>query len=328
MQILMSDAAHARISTELAKVSEGLDVVTIDPAGQFKRGCNSVDASSVDPEIFWVSLDLYRSGEMPNFFRQILRGTRGRWTQIFAAGVDNPVFTRIMAKTIRLTKNSAQSPAIAEYVMVHMLSLLHPIADYRTAQNAHEWKHVEYREIGSTRWLMVGFGAIGQEIARRLQPFNAPLTIVRRNATLEPLAASVRPTADLIGLLPDADVVVLACALNNETRGLADEKFFNAMKPGSLLINIGRGGLVDEAALRAGLDRNQPRHAVLDVFETEPLPNDAWFWDHPRVRVTAHCAGAGDGVLARGDPLFLENLRRFRAGEPLLNEAHPSEVGL
>ena len=219
MQILLSEAAHARVAAPLAAMSAGLDIITIDPAGTFKRAGVPVDAAGVDPEIFWVSLDLYQSGELPNFFRQMLRGTRGQWTQIFAAGIDNPVFARLMAKNIRISKNSAQGPAIAEYVLVHAFSLLHPIADYRAAQDARDWKYIRFREIGSTRWLMVGYGAIGQEIARRLQPFNAPLTIVRRNAAPEPLAASVRPTADFIGLLPDADVVVLACALNEETRG-------------------------------------------------------------------------------------------------------------
>ena len=325
MQILMSDAAFGRVA---ASLSADLDVVTIDAAGGLNRAGQAIDGGDVDPEVYWVSLDLYQSGQLGDIFGRIQQGAKGRWIQMFAAGLDNAVFTRIMAKGIRITKSSAQAPAIAEYVMCHALSLLNPIDAYRHAQDAHEWKFVGYKEIASTRWILVGFGAIGLEIARRLQPFGAHLTVVRRSPAPEPLAADVRPTADLVGLAPEADVVVLACALNDQTRGLADERFFAAMKPGSLLINIGRGGLVDEAALRAGLDRGQPGRAVLDVFAKEPLPADSWFWDHPKVRVTGHCAGAGDGVLVRGDQLFLANLALYRAGRPLLNEAGRDEVGL
>jgi phosphoglycerate dehydrogenase-like enzyme len=332
MQVLMSEAAFGRVSTKLAAMGEGLDVVTIDPSGALKRAGVPIDGAEVDPEVFWASLDLYSPGQqtpqLMTFFGRILQGAKGQWVQSFAAGVDSPVFKAVMGKGLRLSKSSAQAPAIAEYVMAQALSLLHPIAEQRGLQKDHDWRYVHFREIGSTRWLMVGFGAIGHEIARRLHPFGAPLTVVRRNTAPEPLAADVRPTRDLSTLLPDADVVVLACALNDETRGLAGDSFFKAMKPGSLLINIARGGLIDEAALKAGLDRDQPGRAVLDVFETEPLPAEHWLWDHPKVRVTGHCSNAGDGVLGRGDALFLENLRRYRAGEPLLNETHPSEVGL
>jgi phosphoglycerate dehydrogenase-like enzyme len=122
--------------------------------------------------------------------------------------------------------------------------------------------------------------------------------------------------------------VVLACALNDDTRGMCDAAFFQVVKPGAILINIGRGALVDEDALKAGLERDQPGHAVLDVFAVEPLPADSWFWDHPKVRVSAHTSNSGDGNVGRGDDLFLENLRRYLARETLLNEADPSEVGL
>jgi phosphoglycerate dehydrogenase-like enzyme len=328
MQILMSKAAHARVGADLARMGADIDVVTLDPAGRLTRAGAPVDASGVDPEVFWASLDLYKAGQLPAFFTHILQSANGKWAQVFAAGLDSPAFKRIMSNGVRISKSNAQAPAIAEYVMCHTLSLLHPIADYRRAQDAREWRRLDFREIASTRWLMVGFGSIGTEIARRLKPFGAPLTVVRRSSAPEALAARVHPTSDLIGLLPDADVVVLACALNAETRGLANRAFFAAMKPGAILVNIGRGALVDETELKAGLDRDQPGLAVLDVFNAEPLPADAWFWDHPKVRLTAHCSGAGDGVLERGDVLFLENLRRYRAGAPLLNEAQPGEAGL
>jgi phosphoglycerate dehydrogenase-like enzyme len=175
---------------------------------------------------------------------------------------------------------------------------------------------------------MVGYGNIGTEIAKRVKPFGVHLTVVRRAPEAGDLADVTVTMAGLPEVLPQSDVVVLACALNAQTRDMANDAFFKAMKPGAILVNIGRGGLVDEDALREGLARAQPAHAVLDVFRTEPLPTEHWAWTHPQVRVSAHTSHFGGGTMGRGDELFLENLRRYRAGEALLNEADKSEVGL
>ncbi len=327
MQVLMSAAAYGRVAVSLTALGGDLDVIVLEADGGFRRGAEPIDAAEVDPEVFWVSLDLFRTGQLPGFFQGILKGTRARWAQSFLAGLDNPAFAAMTAKGVRLTKSSAQAPPIAEYVLSHAFSLLHPIADQRAAQDARAWRYIPFREVASTQWLLVGFGSIGSEIARRLRPFGPRITVARRDLSPEPLADAVIAMSGLGEVLPRADVVVLACSLNAETRGLAGPDFFAAMKPGALLINIARGALVDESALRAGLDRNQPGHAVLDVFDTEPAPAESWLWDHPQVRVTAHCSNAGDGVVARGDALFLENLRRYLAGEPLLNEARAADVG-
>jgi phosphoglycerate dehydrogenase-like enzyme len=328
MQILMSEAARARIAGRLHTLPAGLDILTINAEGLINRGTETLPEDAVDPDIFWFSLDLYKSPSLAPFFGAAMRGTKGQWLQSCAAGVDNPAFRHIMAKNIRLTKSSAQASAIAEYVLSHAFSLLHPITQQAEAQSTHAWRTINFREIAATRWLILGYGAIGTEIGRRLHPFGAHLTIVRRTPQPDPLANEVHPTADLLNLLPQTDVVILACALNEQTRHIANAEFFTALKPGSLLINIARGALLDEQALHAGLARNQPAHAVLDVTDPEPPAPDSWLWDHPQIRLTAHCSNAGDGVLARGDTLFLENLRRFLNGETLLHEAAWSEVGL
>jgi len=329
MQILMTKAAAERVRGRLAMVAPQAQIVTAVSADAYEVAGAAISVEDVDPEVVWLSLDSYASGSLGQLFGRLMKTQAPRWTQIMAAGIDNPMFRSIMEKGVRISKSSAQATPIAEYVVAHALSLQVPIATQAALQAKHEWKNTPYRELAHTHWLMVGFGNIGHEIAKRIRPFGVELTVVRRNPGAPgDLADRVMGMSELAGMLPKADVIVLACALNDETRNMCDAAFFHAMKPGAILINIGRGGLVDEDALKAGLDRDQPAHAVLDVFQTEPLPKDSWIWDHPKIRVSAHTSNAGDGNLARGDDLFLENLRRYLAKEPLLNEADLSEVGL
>jgi phosphoglycerate dehydrogenase-like enzyme len=329
MQILMTKAASERVRGRVATLSPDAQIVTAVTADDYELAGQPIDKDAIDPEVVWLSLDSYASGTLGALYGRLMKAQAPRWTQIMAAGIDNPIFRNILEKGVRLTKSSAQATPIAEYVVAHALSLQVPINPAAALQAKHEWKTTPYHEVAKTRWLMAGFGNIGHEIAKRIKPFGVHLTVVRRSPAGEgDLADQVITLKEIGSELPQADVVVLACALNDETRNMCDDAFFRAMKPGAVLINIGRGGLVDEDALKAGLDRDQPGHAVLDVFQTEPLPADSWFWDHPKVRVTAHSSNSGDGNLGRGDDLFLENLRRYLAKQPLLNEADPGEVGL
>lgn len=326
MQVLMSEPALARVRTRLASAAPGVEILTLDATGALWS--NGAPIATASPEAAWLSRDLFRTPLLAAMADYVLKTPSVRWVQTFQAGLDNPMFRQMMATGVRVTKSNAQAPAIAEYVVAHAISLLHPIEEQRRAQEARAWRRVPFREIARAHFLLVGFGSIGQEIAKRLQPFGCQITVVRRTTQARAQTFQAFALADLAQLLPRADVVVLACALNEETRGLAGAAFFAAMKQGSILVNVARGGLVDETALKAGLGRKQPGIAVLDVFQAEPLPPDAWYWDHPQVRLTAHCANDGDAVTSRGDDLFLENLRRYSVGDDLLNEAGIEEVGL
>jgi phosphoglycerate dehydrogenase-like enzyme len=328
MQILMTKAAHDRVRDRLATVAPDAEVVIATAADAYELAGRPIDKDAINPEVVWLSLDSYASGTLGSLYGRLMKAEAPRWAQIMAAGIDNPIFRNILEKGVRLTKSSAQATPIAEYVVAHALSLQVPIQAQAALQAKHEWKNTPYRELRHTRWVMAGFGNIGHEIAKRIKPFGVHLTVVRRNPAPDTLADRVAGRSEFNAACAEADVVVLACALNDDTRGMCDEAFFQALKPGAILINIGRGGLVDEDALKAGLERDQPAHAVLDVFAVEPLPAESWFWDHPKVRVSAHTSNSGDGNLARGDELFLENLRRYLAREPLKNEADPGEVGL
>ncbi|MDO8801106.1 D-2-hydroxyacid dehydrogenase [Phenylobacterium sp.] len=328
MQLLLSAAAYERVKARIAPFAGDLDIITLAGPERFQRGGQEISAEEVDPEIVWTTLDAYGGGLLPALMGRILKGSKTQWMQTFNAGIDAPIFKSVMAKGVRLSKSNAQAVAIAEYVLAHALALIAPIAVQRDLQAKREWKSTPYREVSQTRWTLVGAGAIGTEIARRAKAFGVHLTVVRHSDKPAEMADATITLAGLTQALPQSDVVVLACALNDDTRDMANDAFFAAMKPGAILINIGRGGLVDEDALQRGLDADRPGHAVLDVFKAEPLPADSWMWDHPKVRISAHTSNSGQGTAARGDQLFVDNLKRFLAGEPLINEASPSEVGL
>lgn len=327
MQALIMRAAYDRIAERLSEVAPDLEVVVQEPDGPVTLNGRPIDPADLRAEIHWLTLDaLGKRGH--GYMDRLAASPHARWVQTVFAGVENPMFKPLARPGLTVTNSSAQAPAIAEYVTIHAFSLLHPIAEQAAEQRRHAWTRVPFREVAQTRWLIVGFGHIGREIARRAKAFGARIEVVRRGANGEGLADAVSTLADLPTRLPEADVVVLACALNDQTRDIADAAFFAAMKPGSILINIGRGGLLDEDALRVALDAGRPAHAVLDVFKTEPLPTDHWMWDHPQVRVTAHASNRGELTGVRGEALFLENLGRYVRGEPLLNPVRPEDIGV
>ena len=181
----------------------------------------------------------------------------------------------------------------------------------RAAQARRAWVRLPFREILGTNWLVVGFGSIGQEVAKRARGFGARIVGVRRDLSTHPLADQIIPLAGIPAVLPSIDVVVLCLPAAHATRHLANADFFGAMKTELVLVNVGRGSLVDEQALASALDRGTPAHAVLDVFEAEPLPETSALWAHPRVCLTAHASGESGGQQLRNQALFLDNLERF-----------------
>jgi phosphoglycerate dehydrogenase-like enzyme len=200
-------------------------------------------------------------------------------------------------------------PQISEFVLREALDHLQHAAAWRAGQLTRSWAPHDFREMAGTTWLVIGLGEIGGRIARTAHALGARvLGSARHEPTdLSGMAEYVSPDA-VTDRLGDADVVVIARpALDDAV--LVDRPFLDAMAPDSLLVNISRGSLVDEVALLAALDAGRPARAVLDVFASEPLPTDSPLWSHPKVVVTPHTSGQGDGRFARGAQVFAKLLR-------------------
>ena len=323
-KVLFYEPSFRRLEHRFADIP-GVEPILMDKDGRFFEGGKPVKPEDVKPEIGWANNDLF-AGPIRDYMVALLKSPSLKWMQSGAAGFDNPVFAQIVAKGARLTTNHSQAVGMSEYVLATVLDHLQRGPERRAEQAARHWARLPYREVMGTNWLIIGFGAIGQEVARRARAFGAKITGVRRNQAPHELADAIVPPSKTVDALPPADVVVLVVPLSAETENLANAKFFAAMKPNSVLVNIGRGGLVDEDALLQALDKGKPEHAILDVFKTEPQPSESPFWNHPRVTLTGHASAIGSGFSARTDELFIENLKRYVRGAPLLNEADPKDV--
>ncbi len=325
-RILVYEPSLKRIEARLPEAAKDVEFVTVDDAGALKLNGQEIAIEEANPEIGWMAVELFGSPASRNFFVTLLKAPGLKWVQSAAAGFDNPAFKSLVSNGARLTTNNAQAHSMAEYVLWGVLDHFQRGTERSAAQAKAEWARLPYREIGRMRWLIVGFGAIGQAVAVRAASFGAHITGVRRTPGPHPLANAMATPDQVKSLLPEADVVVLLVPLSPATTHMVDADFLAAMKPGSILVNIGRGDLVDEPALLAALDAGKPEHALLDVFHVEPLPAGSPFWDNPRVTLTGHASALGDGLGPRGESLFLDNLERYLTGKPLLNEADPKDV--
>jgi phosphoglycerate dehydrogenase-like enzyme len=270
-------------------------------------------------EVGWLSVDVLRKPDT-EFINGLLESDALRWVQSAGAGYDTWHFEELLRRGVRLSTAHVNNVPIAEFVMREVMDRFQRADRWRAAATEHRWEHHEWREVSGSTWLVVGVGAIGTAVAERARAFGCTVIGIRRNPLgAEPVDEMIAPD-ELTSALPGVDVVVLTLPATDETRNLVDDDFLAAMRPDAVLVNVARGSIVDEAALVRALDAGRPDFAILDVVSEEPLPPEHPLWSHPKVVVTPHTSSGGHGRFARGADLFAENLRRYRAGDPLLHE--------
>ncbi len=260
-----------------------------------------------------------------NFDRATLRDLvprtpRLRWIQSISAGVEDLVSPALAAQGVTLTNAAGvYDPGLAESVLGFLLAFSTRILeDARLEPSA--WPHDGTRLLRGTTALVVGAGSIGSEVGRSLKAAGLRVRGVARTARPpDEVFESIAGPEALQEELSTADHVVNVLPITSSTRGMFDAAAFVAMKPNAVFVNIGRGATVDEAALVEALRDGVIAGAALDVFEVEPLPAESPLWRMPNVLVSPHRAGDHEGWEADVVALFVENLRRFVAGEPLRN---------
>jgi phosphoglycerate dehydrogenase-like enzyme len=235
--------------------------------------------------------------------------------------------------------SGANAPQVAEHAMAMMLALAHHVHYMLQDQARANWstqrsERYQARELLNSTVGIVGYGSIGQRLARLLQPFNVRILASRRDV-MAPASEAFQidgqgdARAELVHrmypgkavgtMLKECDFVVVTVPLTDETRGMLGAKQLSALKPGGLLVDVSRGGVVDHAALVQALEKRQLGGAALDVFPEEPLPADSPLWEMNNVIISPHVAGLSPHYNARAFALFKENLRRYVAGDKLLN---------
>lgn len=236
--------------------------------------------------------------------------------QTLIAGYD-AVVDRVPAGLVLASATGVHDASTAELAVGLVLASLRGIDDAVRDAGLGRWQQRQHLSLADRRVLVVGVGAIGSALVDRLDPFEVEIVRVASRARTD-ARGRVHGAAELAQLLPTADVVVLVTPLNESTRGLADAQFLAAMPDGALLVNVGRGAVVDTAALLAELRSGRLR-AALDVVDPEPLPPEHPLWTAPGLVLTPHVGGLTSAMRPRAHSLLVRQLTRLRSGEPLLN---------
>ena len=259
---------------------------------------------------------------------QFLAAPKLRWIHSTSAAVHQFMFPELVNSDVILTNaREVHGPVVAEHVMAMIFATAKRLPQDVRFQQTHFWgqdalllQHLCPREIAGATLGLVGLGSIGRTVARHAWAMGMHVISVREHATLPKpeYVDEVLPRSQLHELLARADYVVLSVPVTSETRGMIGHEQLARMKRDAILINVGRGPLIDETALIEALRGRKIGGAALDVFEKEPLPGDSALWDLDNVLITPHTAGMTEKLWDRHYELFAENLRRYLAGQPLL----------
>lgn len=255
----------------------------------------------------------------PNLAEALERGVR--WIHTIGTGVDRFPLERVGERVLTCARGASSVP-IAEWVMAMLLAFEKQVPEVWLGAPPERWR---FRDLGGLegRCLgLVGLGGIGEAVARRALPFGMRVLALRRSDAPSPIEG-VEIVRERAALLARADHLVLAASATPGTHHWMGREAFAELKPGLHLVNVARGSLVDQDALREALDGGRVARASLDTVEPEPLPAGHWLYAHPQVRLSAHVSWNAPDAVARLFETFADNLRRYRAGRPLVGVVDP-----
>jgi phosphoglycerate dehydrogenase-like enzyme len=324
---ILSARYRARDLERIRAAAPGARLVTVSVEGL-------ADGPVEDVEVMlrgWLSSDA--------FDRLLARAPRLAWVHSATSGVERALTPAALQRGLVVTNaRGVFSRPIAEYVLMMILAVSRRLPQLLELQRERTWQPLEGTELRDVTVGIVGLGSIGRAVGALATAFGCRVVAVRRRpddgaapssgdedrSFGEVMLDRVGGPETLPELLGESDFIVLAAPLTPQTEDMIDDARLAMVKPGAWLINVARGRLIDERALLRALRDGPPGGAILDTFRDEPLPPMSSFYDLPNVIVTPHTAWSSGRVLDRSVELFCDNLRRFAAGEPLLNVVDPA----
>lgn len=270
--------------------------------------------SSVDPHIRDAEILVTFGAHMSDAVLE--KGERLRWIQALGTGVDGIVDRPALRPGVLVTSlHGLQSDSVAESVIASMLALARDLPRSLRNQAAARWERFEVNLLKDKNAGILGVGKIATDLAPRLAALGMRVIGITQTPRELPGFASMRSRRDLVRAVADLDHLVLLLPYETATSGIVSREVLAAMKPTAFLINVARGGVVDDEALVDALRRKAIAGAALDVFAEEPLPPEHPLWRMENVIVTPHMAGFRSGYAATALPVVIENVRHFLAGE-------------
>jgi len=317
------------------KLVDGLRKISAD----IKISQHATRQASEIPADVWERTEvLYTLNTLP----QPEQAPKLRWVQFHWAGIDDISDAPILKKEglIATTLSGANASQVAEFALTMLLALGHHLPGLLAQQGRNQWpsgraERFTPQELRGSTVGIIGYGSVGRQIARLLQPFGVTVLASKQNAMQTEdhgyapegqgdaegeFAQRIYPGKALRSMLQECDFVVVTVPLTEQTSGMIGEEQLAALKPNAYLIDVSRGGVIDHQALIAALEERKIAGATLDVFPEEPLPADSPLWEMPNVILTPHIAGFSAHYHERAAQLFGLNLRRYLEGKPLLNQ--------
>ncbi len=311
MKIVAARDFHERVREAAEAIRPDIEWALTDETGAWSAAPEGADA------IIYAG-----TAYTDSFVDDMLSIAPPKWAHTEDAGIDGRFYDGMRASGVPVTHSpGANAPEVAELAFAGLMWGAKRLRELRDQQQAHKWDKLVLPGLSATTVLIVGLGAIGSRIAHFARAFGMTVHGIRRAPEPVPGVDRQGVMADLAAFLPEADFVVLALPIADDTAGMIDRTAFAAMKRTAVLVNVGRGALVDIDALRDALESGAIASAFLDVLPVEPWPADSDLWDVPNLFITPHNGSLSPLYAVRVAEIWLENLKRFTAGEPLLHRA-------